>query len=164
MLIITHQSHLDHNLNLDHLRFILREFKDRDAFFLETVELPPELPSLPCSLRGPIMGQPAVLDIWTRREARPGREYPSRLLLPPSYDMTQPGAPERPLHDTHRALLEPLQGRLVTVIGGPAGDQACVLYTSFGGPPTPQEPSDPSLAAEKRGASEAFWAVHALMP
>ncbi len=37
---------------------------------------------------------------------------------------------------------------------------ACVLYTAFGGPPTPQEPDDPGCKDVE--ASRRFWAEHAL--
>jgi hypothetical protein len=36
------------------------------------------------------------------------------------------------------------------------------LYTAYGGPEAPQEPTDPNLPAGKREMSETFWKVHAL--
>ena len=55
----------------------------------------------------------------------------------------------------------PRLSRLVTVIGGLHKGE-CILFTAYGGPAAPREPWDESLSAEERGASEAFWAEHAL--
>jgi hypothetical protein len=79
---------------------------------------------------------------------RPSRSYPSRILLPaamPEWHWNLPSA-------------------LLTVIAGPNGDLPCMLYTAFGGPLAPREPADPTLPESERAASEAFWAVHALVP
>ena len=51
---------------------------------------------------------------------------------------------------------------MMTVIGGPDGDDPCVLYTAFGGPAAPREPWDPSLDEAGWAASLAFWEAHAL--
>jgi hypothetical protein len=37
---------------------------------------------------------------------------------------------------------------------------SCILFTAFGGPPTPQEPDDPTCKDPE--ASEKFWSEHAL--
>lgn len=55
---------------------------------------------------------------------------------------------------------------VVTVVSGPSpdADGTRVLYTVYGGPPTPREPWDPSLACDdaKRAEAAAFWDEHAI--
>jgi len=96
---------------------------------------------VPCGLYGPIMGDEPVPFEVIRFEARGDRKWLSRLI----------SAPMRPT-------------RMVTVIGGPDGDEPCVLYTAYGGASAPREPGDPFLAGNAEGLaeSEAFWSVHAL--
>jgi hypothetical protein len=144
MLIITPQSHLDHGLELGHVRLLLELFGDRSEFFAETVNIPAGLGWLPCSLRGPAVGMAPIPEEAVVYELRPGRSWTSRLLAH--------------LED------EPLLSPLLTVIGGPGDAGACVLYTAFGGPLAPREPGDPSLSAEELTVSEAFWSQHALTP
>jgi len=146
MLNINSLSHLDHNLTLGHVRFILERFGDRSEFFIATVSLPPELTDLPCGLRGPAVGGDPVPDAHVVMEPRPGRVYPSRILLPAFM----------PEH------LWNLTSRLLTVIAGPHEGLTCLLFTAFGGPLAPKEPGDPSLSESEREASVAFWRVHAL--
>ena len=139
-MLILPVSHLDHDLTAAHVAWLTSHFADRTGFFLETVELPAELPPLSCALHGPLVGDPPVPEsevTYRRRGDRPG---PSRLCTRPS----------RPT-------------RLLTVIAGPEGDDPCVLYTAHGGPAAPREPFDPGLeAGEVLEASAAFWAAHAL--
>lgn len=141
-------SHLDHALTIAQVDYLLERFADRDAFFIETIELPENLGTVPCALYGPTMGDvPIELGtLYITYERRGDRSYASRLIsLPP-----------RPT-------------RMVTVIAGPHEGIPCVLFTAFGGPLAPREPGDPTLHAmaepEKTAElekSEAFWAVHAL--
>jgi hypothetical protein len=130
------ESHVDH-VPASVVEWALVRFADRAGFFIETVELPVELPELENALYGPVCGDEPVVDAVMVQ--RPGREYLSRMV-------------ERPVRKT----------RTVTVIAGPHGDEPCVLYTIFGGPVSPKELADPTLAEKDRGASEQFWAVHAL--
>jgi hypothetical protein len=155
MLTITSQSHLDHNLTLDHVRFLLAHFAERTEFFAETVELPAELPALPCALRGPVVGLHPVPDTLVELRPRPGRSYPSRMLRPYGVTETMAGTSQIPWL--------PLQSRQLTVIAGPGLGLPCVLYTAFGGPLAPREPADPSLPESEREASARFWAEHALV-
>lgn len=119
--------------------WIERQFGDRQAFFIETVELPSHLGAIWCELHGPIVGEPPVTEDEVIYEARPGRAYVSRIC--------------------RRA---PFRQSLLTVIAGPHKGEPCVLYTAFGGPASPREVSDPTLPEADRAASVAFWAVHAL--
>jgi hypothetical protein len=164
--MIKHQdSHVDHGLTEAQLNYLLDRFVDRSAFFLETVELPEDLGTVPCGLWGPIMGDPPISEDDVRHAARGPRAWTSRLI-------------ERPARPT----------RLVTVIAGPHAEpcpqcttsawnilhradcptcggtgelkHTCILYTAFGGPASPQEPGDPGC--KDVDASAAFWRDHAL--
>jgi hypothetical protein len=130
-------SHVDHGLTEAQLQYLLDRFADRESFFLETVELPEDLGTVPCGLWGPIMGDPPVGDDMVVRERRGTRPYSSRMV-------------DRGTRPT----------RQVTVIAGPHDGQPCVLYTAFGGPQAPQEPDDPGC--KDPDASTTFWRDHAL--
>ena len=133
-------SHLDHGLSEAQVQLIRERFADRDAFFIETFELPVGLGTVPCGLHGPLMGDEPVGDSEAVLEVRNGRDWPSRLC--------------------ERA---PRQVRTVTVIAGPVESAPCVLYTAFGGPLTPREPADPAIPTDKdRAESAAVWSQHAL--
>lgn len=152
-MIITRDSHLDHGLTEEHKAYVLHRFGKRDAFFIETVELPDYLPALMSALYGPLAGDDAVPEevvdtatqglydnpdiAFIRRGVRTHR---SRILV---------DAKSRPT-------------RLLTVIGGPHGTEPCILYTAFGGSATPKEPSDPTLKPDEHARSIAFWKEHAL--
>jgi hypothetical protein len=112
-------SHLDHDLTAAQLAHLLVQLDGRDAFFIETLELPEALGTVPCGLHGPAMGDAPIGEAEITLEKRGDRAWTSRLVA-------------RPTRPTRR----------VTVIAGPADDQPCVLYTVFGGPQAPQEPGD----------------------
>jgi len=139
-------SHLDHGLTEAQINYIKARFAGRDAFFIESFELPEGLGLCPSGLYGPAAGDAPVLDVDTYRATRGERSYESRMV-------------DRP------ARLQ----RTVTVIAGPYKDAegnefSCVLYTAHGGPAAPREPGDPSLAGNDVGIIESvvFWRDHAL--
>lgn len=153
---ITKDSHCDHGLTEAQKTYLLEKFAAKAEFFIETVELPVDLGTVPCGLYGPSMGDqltevhsmvcdyhgsincPCMVGKWVVFEEKRGtREYYSRMTIKP-----------------------PRPTRLVTVIAGPHEGEPCVMYTAFGGPLTPQEPGDPSC--KDVGASKQFWAQHAL--
>lgn len=138
MLVLHGDSHTDH-VPASVLKWLLEKFKDKDGFFIGSVELPEALPELFCGLYGPIMGDPPVVEPDVAYGCRPGRSYESRLCR----------------------MFE-RKTRLVTVIAGPHSNLPCVLYTAFGGPPSPKEVNDPTLKPEEREASVEFWSRHAL--
>lgn len=140
-MLIHKDSHLDHGLSQDVVAYLTARFADRHAFFIETVELPAELGMVPCGLYGPVMGDAPITDAYCAHQKRGERAYTSRMLV------------DFPIRKT----------RLATVIAGPHEDLACILYTAFGGPATPKEPNDPTLAPEKLAESEEFWREHALV-
>lgn len=134
------ESHLDHALPPEVVALLVSRYADRDGFFIDSFELPPELPPVPCTLHGPATGEPPVTDAEVTMIVRPPRPYPSRIC-------------QRP----------PVLTRTITVIAGPHEEEPCLLYTAFGGPLAPKEPEDQSLGTEDdRAASRAFWAQHAL--
>lgn len=135
---ITPASHLDHNLTPAHVEFVRTKFGDRTAFFLETIELPADLPSLPCDLHGPATGSESVPEDEVHYAVRGTRKGASRLCT-----------------------REPVLVRTMTVIGG-VHEGACILFTAYGGPAAPREPWDETLNDAGREASKAFWAEHAL--
>lgn len=139
---ITKESHLDHGLLPEHVAFIEKRFADRDCFFIETFELPANMPPVPCGLWGPAVGDPPVGDNEITMRVRGDRRGPSRLIA-----------------------LRPRTTWKVTVIAGEHQGEPCVLYTAFGGPATPREPWDESLVrmGEKmHEESVYFWSRHAL--
>lgn len=136
---IIKDSHLDHGLSQKQIAFILEKFADKSAFFMETIELPEALGTVPCGLFGPIVGDEPVAETDVTYKKRGDRAYESRLV-------------NRPARPT----------RQVTVIGGPHEGEPCVLYTAFGGPRAPQEPGDPKLSADNLDFAQKFWSEHAL--
>jgi hypothetical protein len=145
MLIITPESHLDHGLTPAHVAWLLERFKERNEFFIETLTMPADLPALDCALYGPTMGDEPIAEDRVHYVVRPGRKVATRALF-------------APLRKTHE----------ISIIAGPDGPDACVLYTSYGGPVAPREPGDQSIALEpsKLPASlievHLFWSTHAL--
>lgn len=136
---ITADSHSDHSLTQEQLDYLAKRFADRDSFFIETVGLPTRLGTVPCALHGPLVGDAPVPETEVVYETRGDREGASRLC-------------DR----------EPRQWHCITVIAGPHNGESCVLYTAFGGPLTPKEPTDPTLTEDERAESQTFWAQHAL--
>ena len=132
-------SHVDHGLTQAQRDFLVEHFADRKAFFIEQVDLPPELGTVPCGLHGPKMGDAPVPESEVVYQRRGTRENESRLV-------------RRPARQT----------KTVTVIAGPHEAESCVLYTAFGGPLSPKEPGDPTLKPEEKDAAKAFWREHAL--
>ena len=167
--MIKHQdSHVDHGLTEAQLRYLLGRFADRQSFFLETIELPEDLGSVPCGLWGPCMGDPPVEDAEVTRASRGTRVWPSRLVERPTRSTRQVTVIAGP-HEEKCGVCSG-SGRLAHGQGfgfsvpcqchGGTIKHACVLYTAFGGPSTPQEPGDPGC--KDPAGSAAFWREHAL--
>ncbi len=138
---IISESHT-HDLPQRVLDAICARFADREAFFVETIDLS-ELGvecALRCALVGPIMGDAPVNDEAVEMAPRGDRDWNSRM---------------------HRTMT-PRETTLLTVIAGPHEGEPCVLYTCYPGPQAPQEPDDP--ACRDVETSQAFWAQHALAP
>ena len=161
MFIIIPDSHLDHDLTLDHVRCVLQHCRERSEFFIESITLPDTLPALPCALRGPAVGTVPILDADVIMRPRSGRAWPSRLIADPHKPIARQRVTSSPLPTA--AASATVHTRILTVIGGPSADLPCVLYTMYGGPVAPREVGDPSLPEGDRAAAEAFWGVHALV-
>jgi hypothetical protein len=137
---ITKDSHVDHGLTSEVLDHIKERFADRDAFFIETFQLPVELGKVFCGLYGPLMGDDPVPEDIVYYGIRDGRKVATRMIQAP-YRMV----------------------RTLTVIAGPHGEDSCVLYTAFGGALTEREPGDPDIKSlEDLEKSRKCWAEHAL--
>lgn len=179
-------SHVDHDLAPALVAYLLERFADRDVFFIETLELPPEFGRVPCDLMGPLVGDEPIPESEVTYRVRGTRAWKSRMI----------------------EVAYPRTSRLVTVIAGPHEEKcmeppgtvlrlqrcngtgkiecagmhagaawheetcptcdgagvikhACVLYTAYGGPLAPQEPDDP--ACKDVAVSRAFWQEHALL-
>ena len=167
--MIQHQdSHVDHGLTEAQLRYLLDRFADREAFFLETIELPADLGTVPCSLYGPTMGDPPVSDAEVTRAPRGVRTWSSRLVeraaRPTRLCTVIAGPHEETCSFCRGSGRVPDSGRFaLPCFKGCEGGKirhACVLYTAFGGPASPQEPGDPDC--KDPAASAAFWREHAL--
>lgn len=136
---IVPESHVDHALTPAHIRFLMKKFGSRKAFFIKTVRLPRDLAPLPCDLHGPLVGEPAVAESEATYVRRGNRAGESRMCHRPTILVRQ-----------------------MTVIGGLFNGQMA-LFTAYGGPAAPREPWDPSLkSAAERRESETFWKRHAL--
>jgi hypothetical protein len=143
MFEIIAESHVDHGVPATLLEWAQEEMKRRGltpGFHLLTMDIPADAADLKCELHGPLTGGAPVPESEVFYEIRGKRTCASRMVA-------RPAVPTRKL----------------TVICGPHGDKACVLYTAFGGPGGPREVGDPSIKSwEELLAARAFWAEHAL--
>jgi len=167
-------SHVDHGLTAEQLRHLLDRFADRGSFFLETIELPADLGTVPCGLYGPTMGDPPVSEEEVSYAHRGDRAWTSRLVekpMRPTRKVTVIAGPHEAKCDHCDGTGEcisldipygpnPLTYRCPSCEGARAKKFACVLYTAFGGSAAPQEHGDPSC--KDPAASAAFWREHAL--
>ncbi len=156
------ESHLDHGLNQAQIDYLFTRFADKREFFIETIELPPELGTVPCGLWGPAMGDPEMLD-GQLLFLPPGQYIVDRLPDPANIDGAITMAKRGARGWESRLINAPMRPtRKLTIIAGPHEEHACILYTCYGGPQAPQEPTDPKISAVKLDEAKAFWAVHAL--
>ncbi len=152
-------SHVDHGINGQVRDYVLKQFRDRTEFFIETFVYPEnypvypslnnwnavhdgtpiymvDLPPVPCALH---MDVPEDEAFYARRGER---EWESRMCKRPTRKV-----------------------REVTIIAGPHPDDAdagMVLFTMYGGPEAPREPGDPSLKGKALKAAKVFWSSAAL--
>ncbi len=118
------ESHMDHGFTQEQWDYIFKKFEGRDAFFIETFELPENLGTVTTELYGPSAGDPPVFEADVHYAARGERAWKSRMV-------------KRPRRPT----------RLVRVIAGPYDGHPCVLFTAYGVtaldmPTSPREPGD----------------------
>ena len=168
-------SHVDHALTPAQLRYLLEHFAERRAFFLETIELPEALGTVPCGLHGPIMGDPPIAETAVTYHPRGDRAWPSRLvdrsarttrqitvIAGPHEEPCEPCNATGSTFSLSRADSGHGDGHTTCSRCHGAGKlaHACILYTAFGGPAAPQEPGDPGC--KDPATSTAFWREHAL--
>ncbi len=155
------ESHLDHDLTTEQVAYLFERFADRNAFFIETLELPPELGTVPCFLYGPTMGDQPVPESEVHYYARGVRTYQTRSI----YKDSRPTRKVTVIAGPHEEKCDRCDGQgscQSLEIPGPGGpsfytcskcvgtgklQNVCILYTAFGGPQAPQEPGD--LKAQK---------------
>lgn len=161
-------SHFDHGLTEAQIAYLLQRFADRVVFFIETVELPEELGTVPCGLHGPIVGGAPVAEREVTYAQRGTRPWTSRLVdRPPHHVRTvtvvagphEETCPTCGGHGVYTARL-PLDTTCASCGGEGKVKHTCIVYTVYGGPVAPQEPCDPRCKDVTE--SEAFWAQHAL--
>lgn len=129
-------SHLDHEIHVSVVHWVIAQCEDDREFFIRTLEIPSNLPTVACNLHTDVPDEEVYMC------ERGDRTYQSRMCLRP-----------------------PRQGREVTIIAGPHptdGAAGMVLFTMFGGPAAPKEPGDPRLTPGEAEASRAFWSKAAL--
>lgn len=141
----TNIAHDDHGLSDEHVEVVMSHPVVAEVahgeFVRVVVPIPDGVPSLPCALYGPAVGDGPVPESAVREVVRGNRGGPSRMI----------GLPSRP-------------ARNMVIIGIRGG----VCFTAYGtraSEPSPMEPWD----AERKGipeadleAARAFWADHAL--
>lgn len=132
-------SHLDHNLTPEHVKFVLgldpSEHGDPSSpVRVFAVEMPEHLADLPCGLHGPLMGDEPVPESEVTYAVRGERKGPSRLVA----------RPVRP-------------SRLLAVVAGPYDGHDWVLFTAYGGPVMPREPFEDDSEETRE-----VWSKHAL--
>lgn len=139
------QSHVDHGLSSEQLRWLLDQTEGRTAFFIETFTLPEHLGTVECGIVGPAVGEPPVSEDDVKYVVRGNRKCASRVLREP--------------------IAKP-RTRMVSIIAGPTeGHEGIVLYTAYGGPVAPREPGDTMIPTwDAIVESRTFWAEHALIP
>lgn len=153
-------SHMDHGFTQAQWDYIFETFASRDAFFIETIELPEHLSSVLDGLYGPCAGDPPVLEADVYYAPRGDRAWPSRLVRQPKRPtrfvrvIAGPHAddcggcegkgtlPVETLHHEWKdAVCPECQG------SGKGTKYACILYTAYGvmrkdAPAAPREPGD----------------------
>jgi hypothetical protein len=165
------ESHLDHGLTEAQIAYIFERFATRDSFFIETIELPPELGSVPCGLYGPIMGDEPIAESEVSYGVRGSRAWKSRIVQRLGVRTTRLVTVIAGPHEEPCPMIPIFSGPIPGLQSGHEGcpmcdhngkiKHACILFTAFGGPLTPQEPGDPSC--KDLEASTKFWSEHALV-
>jgi hypothetical protein len=160
------ESHLDHGLTTAQVEFLMETFAARDSFFIETVELPEALGTVPCGLHGPITGDAPIAEADVTYAKRGTRAWKSRLIdrpAKPSRSVTVIAGPHEetcpvcngkgeysPMAkmENHHMPGDVVQCGYNRYLPGETGcvggkiKHACIVYTAFGGPLAPQEPGD----------------------
>lgn len=159
MLYVNKETHLDHELTMEQLRWILNHPEldrpvllsgDGPSVLIKTLTMPEELGTLPCGLYGPLMGDDPIYEEEVYYRPRGKREWDSRLLKRANGML-----PHRPVRQVSQ----------VSVIAGPYNGMMDLLYTVYGGPVAPREPGDPSLLDSEAALAQSkdFWRGHALV-
>jgi len=133
---VLHQDHGITSAQAAHIQERLVVAVTEGGFFIQQVEIPANLGTVPCGLYGPAMGDAPVSDEDVILEARGDRAWQDRLLDKP-----------------YRQV-----GYVQTI--GIRDDSGFTVFTMYGGPLAPQNPEDPTNN-DPKGARQ-WWAEHAL--
>jgi hypothetical protein len=166
------ESHFDHGLTVAQVDHVMQRFADRAAFFIETIELPEALGTVPCGLHGPLVGDAPVAEADVTYAKRGARAWDSRLVDRPAQQVRTVTVIAGPHEETCSICNG--SGRVAGTGPGFGASHpcprerceggklkhACIVYTLYGGPLAPQEPGDPGCKDVL--TSRTFWTVHAL--
>ncbi len=159
--MIKHEkSHMDHGFTQEQWDYIFKKFEGRDAFFIETFELPQGLGTVTNELYGPSCGDPPIPEVEAFYEKRGERAWNSRMVNMPK----RPTRFVRVIAGPHADPCGACEGKKTLPIenmrheweeapcpecaGTGEGTQyPCVLYTAYGvhavdAPQSPREPGD----------------------
>lgn len=129
--------HSDHGISEAQMEHIQSSLLDKpDGFFIQQIDLPEELGTVPNGMYGPVAGDAAIGEDEVIYEKRGDRPYADRMICK-----------------------APRPCSFVQAIGVRDGD-SFTLYTVYGGCLAPQHPEDETN--QDPDASKAFWAQHAL--
>ena len=131
-------AHKDHTMTEAIRAWALSQFVALSGgFHVSTFTIPADLGTAPNAMHGPSEGDAPIEESEAFYGTRGDRPVLSRLC--------------------DRA---PRSSKLVTVIG--INQAEPVIFTMYGGPAAPREPSDASMSPEERETARKYWAAHAL--
>lgn len=157
-MIIHPESHTDHAITPEQWQHIMLQFRDRSAFFIETIELPEELGHVMNGLYGPSCGDAPVPETEAYYARRGDRAWNSRMTRMPARPTRFVRVIAGPHEETcteclgagtvRGSLYSPdEESRCGTCNGDRVIKYDCILYTAYGVsskdmPAAPKEPGD----------------------
>jgi hypothetical protein len=142
------ESHMDHGFTAEQWVFLFKQFADRRAFFLETVELPEGLGTVDSELYGPSAGHMPVIESEVFYARRGQRTWLSRMVRRPKqptrFVRVIAGPHDEPctgLRDDSGLTVACVDGRIDSEFvkmtcpvcsGSGRVRHACILYTAYG--------------------------------
>lgn len=149
------ESHMDHGFTQEQWDYIFKKFEGRDAFFIETFELPENLGTVTTELYGPSAGDPPVFEADVHYAPRGERAWKSRMVKRPRratrFVRVIAGPHSAPCTRCDGFGNWYPDGGLNSITPCECGDgkikHPCVLYTAYGVtsldmPASPREPGD----------------------
>lgn len=172
-------SHRDHGFDMAQWAHILEKYTDRDAFFIDTFELPEELGMVTNELYGPSSGDPPVAESEVVYAKRGDREWDTRFVKKPKRPtrfvrvIAGPHEEECPECGGSGLARSPFNWYSDSGIsceaceGAKVLKHACILYTAYGvasidTPQSPKEVGDVGKRRKELHAKIRMTPVHAL--